>query len=362
MIEEWARRQDSLLDPRATLHIQPASVRAIPEVGHPYKTSFQVDIERIFLSRAFRRLKHKSQLILTPQNEIFRTRLTHSLEVAQTARTICNVMRLNADLAEAIALVHDIGHPPFGHAGQDALDEFLAQFDRKFHHHQQGLRTVDHRGESAIRTPDRPDEEQWVEGLNLCRQVRDGLRAGPNGENAVPVTLEGQVVDWADTFSYINHDYADLQYGRLLDMDTRDAVISLGKTGRERTARMIGDLVHASEEGPSIQVSSELRERCQTIRAKMTTNVYRSGEWLRREDEAKRILTSLLNYWNSEDEHSLVQEGHLSKDTVERFNSEGDKLQVLTDFAAAMTETYALEQYQRIFSPEFGVGRADYRF
>jgi dGTPase len=207
--------------------------RQYPEEPCPLRLDFQRDRDRIIHSKAFRRLKHKTQVFIAPEGDHYRTRLTHALEVAQIARTIARLLRLNEDLTEAIALGHDLGHTPFGHAGEIALHQLVKE---GFHHNQQSLRVVDWLESSGKEYP----------GLNLSYEVRDGIlnHTGP----VLPFSVEGRVVRWADRIAYVNHDLDDAVRGGIIQLSDLPSFITntLGVTASQRLTVLITDMVEQS--------------------------------------------------------------------------------------------------------------------
>src|SRR5689334_8232831 len=251
--EQW--EMDYLADwaSKATL----SRGRERPEPPDPVRTAFQRDRDRILHSKAFRRLKHKTQVFIDPEEDHFRTRLTHTLEVSQIARTIARALRLNEDLTEAIALAHDLGHPPFGHAGEDALDSVYKEFvpTAGFRHYEQSLRVVE-----LLETRD------GRRGLNLTWEVRDGIAHHSKGRKnladsgARASTLEGKVMRIADRIAYVNHDIDDaVRAGILRQSDLpKDTLSLLGKTHSERISRMVMDVIDFSDGRPEVDMSAEI--------------------------------------------------------------------------------------------------------
>src|SRR5438552_1288743 len=257
--EQW---ENEFLAPWAARASQTRG-RERPEPSDPVRTSFQRDRDRILHSKSFRRLKHKAQVFMDPVEDHFRTRLTHTLEVAQIARTIARALRLNEDLTEAIALAHDLGHPPFGHAGEEALDAAYREFvpEAGIRHYEQSLRVVEllerGTGEHFPQEGETPPETH--PGLNLTWEVRDGIATHSKGRKDLTdpstgraATLEGKAVRIADRVAYINHDIDDaLRAGVLLPADLpRAQMESLGQTHSERIATMVIDIVTASDGKP----------------------------------------------------------------------------------------------------------------
>src|SRR5437867_10161152 len=235
-IEEIERRT---LSARAVLSADTKG-RELDEDAHPLRTAFQRDRDRVVHAKAFRRLKHKTQVFVAPEGDHYRVRLTHTLEVAQIARTVARALRLNEDLTEAIALRHDLGHTPFGHLGEEALTPFLG---RPFRHNEQSLRVVD-------------QLERDGRGLNLTWEVRDGI-LNHTWSMPLPSTLEGQVARFADRIAYVNHDVDDaIRAGLLAPTDLpAEATGVLGAAHGDRVERLVADLVEQSEDAGEIRLS-----------------------------------------------------------------------------------------------------------
>ena len=245
------------------------------------RTEFQRDRDRILHSKAFRRLKHKTQVFLSPEGDHYRTRLTHTIEVSQIARTIARSLRLNEDLAEAIALGHDLGHTPYGHAGERALDEFV-----RFNHAEQSLKIVDF-------------IENEGEGLNLTFEVRDGILNHTSKGN--PATLEGHVVTWADRIAYINHDIDDAIRGGVLKLEDipSDYIQTFGTTHSKRINSMILDIIYNSFGKKYVKPSEKYVQSIAGLRQFMFDNVYRSGRARVEEKKAIGMISFLYKYYLS---------------------------------------------------------------
>ena len=267
--EERARaREERELSPLAA-RSYPA-LRALPEEECSLRTPFQRDRDRIVHSKAFRRLRHKTQVFVAPEGDHYRTRLTHTLEVTGISRTVARALALNEDLAEAIGLGHDLGHPPFGHIGEDVLDRCLRErFGGEFHHWEQSLRVVE-----ALELDGR--------GLNLTEQVRDGILCH-SGRAPEPATLEGAIVRITDRFAYINHDIDDALRAGVLEarMLPADAIAVLGDSGSARIDALVHDLVEHSERAGTIVQGEEAAAAMTTLRDFMFERVY-LGEVARR--------------------------------------------------------------------------------
>ncbi|MEZ0535630.1 deoxyguanosinetriphosphate triphosphohydrolase [Caldicellulosiruptoraceae bacterium PP1] len=290
------------------------------------RTEFQRDRDRIIHSKSFRRLKHKTQVFISPEGDHYRTRLTHTLEVSQIARTITRALRLNEDLAEAISLGHDLGHTPFGHAGEDILNE-ICSFG--FKHFEQSLRVVDFLEDD--------------EGLNLTFEVRDGILNHTG--NAKPSTLEGQVVKLADRIAYINHDIDDaIRAGILKESDLpKDCLEVLGYSKRKRINTMIMDIIKNSIEKPEITMSKEVSDAMLSLRTFLFNNVYIGSEAKKDENKAKHIISELFNVFIKKPEL-------LPNDIQKNIEVYGLERSVV-DYIAGMTDRYAIRKFYEIFLP-----------
>ncbi|MGI6003815.1 MAG: deoxyguanosinetriphosphate triphosphohydrolase [Christensenellales bacterium] len=291
------------------------------------RTQFQRDRDRIIHCKSFRRLKHKTQMFLTPDGDHFRTRMTHTLEVGQVARTIARALRLNEDLTEAIAMGHDLGHTPFGHSGERALASVSAH---GFRHNEQSLRVVE-------------VLENDAKGLNLTYEVRDGIRCHTGKQ--LPCTLEGQVVRLADRIAYINHDIDDALRGGLLKFDElpADCIEILGHTHGERIETMIVNCVQASFDKDIISMSEPVAGAMDRLRDFMFERVYnRSIDG----DLERRIWHVVCHLY----EYFLDNISELPKEFQPLRSRWGDE-QVVTDYVAGMTDRYALLSFSRKFVP-----------
>jgi len=340
-IEAWEKEY---LSPYACLS-SASKGRVVSEKPCPIRTEFQRDRDRIVYSNAFRRLKHKTQVFLSPLGDHYRTRLTHTLEVSEIARTVARALRLNEDLAEAIALGHDLGHTPFGHGGEVVLKEI---FSDTFSHRQQSLRVVD-------------VLEKRGRGLNLTLEVRDGILNHSKGYGAVapenptemPATVEGRVVRFADIMGYLNHDLDDaVRSGVIQKKDIPTACVEvLGRSHSERVRTMIHDLVTSTvvEHGRMcLGVSQAVSKAMATLRQFLYDKVYRSkqvhGEFVK----AKKILSELYDYLL---EHPDVLEKELRNMEMGGFPQATGRERKVCDLVASMTDRYALNLYQEIFFP-----------
>ncbi|MFN7019003.1 MAG: deoxyguanosinetriphosphate triphosphohydrolase [Fimbriimonadales bacterium] len=323
--------------------------RPIPEPPDPVRTAFQRDRDRIVHSKAFRRLKHKTQVFLDPNEDHYRTRLTHTLEVAQIARTISRALRLNEDLTEAIALAHDLGHPPFGHTGEEALDAILREYlpNARFRHYEQSLRVVD-----CI--------EKDGRGLNLTHEVREGIIGHSKGradltarETEKTVHLEAAVVRLADRIAYLNHDLDDGIRAGLLSPDDlpRDLIEFLGRTHSERIARMVIDVVEQSDGKPVVQMSEPMLEAMNAMKEFMFENLYHHPAVQREREKMTKIVRQMFEYY-FENPNEMSEKFRPKEATQEA------RAQAVCDYIAGMTDRYALYKYTRIFLPRNWGGSA----
>ncbi len=301
--------------------------RARRETPCDVRTDFQRDRDRIIYSKAFRRLKHKTQVFISPEGDHYRTRLTHTLEVSQIARTLARSLRLNEDLTEAIALGHDLGHTPFGHAGERVLDE-VCSFG--FKHNEQSCRVVE------VLEKDR-------QGLNLTWEVREGIRCHTG--NLMPNTLEGQIVRYADKIAYINHDIEDaLRGGVISEKDIpKECSDILGNTPSQRINHMILNIIKNSQDGKGIRMSRDFQEATNYLRNFMFENVYVGSIAKKEEAKAERMIRELFLYLMDKPEF-------LPRDFQQVMESDGVE-QVVLDYVAGMTDRYAVKKFQEVFVP-----------
>jgi len=309
--------------------------RERPEDPCPLRTAYQRDRDRIVHSKAFRRLKHKTQVFISPEGDHYRTRLTHTLEVAGIARTIARALRLNEDLTEAIALGHDLGHTPFGHAGEEVLDEILQRLGAGgFRHNEQSARVVE-------------VLENEGRGLNLTWEVRDGIRWHTGEE--LPATLEGCIVRIADRIAYINHDIDDAIRAGLItlaDLPT-GPVRRLGDTGSERIDALVHDLVDASDAAGAIVQSPEVAEAMDELRTFLFQTVYARSLEEAGAERVRRMLGQLM-------EHYLEHPEALPSLPPATGDPEADRLDLVravADHVAGMTDRYAQRVYLDTFVP-----------
>jgi dGTPase len=313
------------LSPRAVLASE-SKGRERFEPSDDIRTCFQRDRDRIVHSKAFRRLKHKTQVFLAPEGDHYRVRLTHTLDVSQIARTVGRALRLNEDLIEAIALGHDLGHTPFGHLGEQALTPFLG---RPFRHSEQSLRVVEHLENDGA-------------GLNLTWEVRDGIVHHPWSMPA-PATLEAQVVRFADRIAYLNHDVDDAVRAGVVSPDELPAapINVLGRTHAERIDTLVGDLVAQSADQPEVRLSDRVFRALDELRDFMFEQVYLRESSRREHEKATKLLRDLFAYY-------LDHPGELP---AEYDRAPGDLPTRVADHIAGMTDRYALRTYERLFLP-----------
>ena len=333
--EELEKTEQKILSPRACLSSK-SKGRVRPEAQHAIRTDFQRDRDRIIHSKAFRRLKHKTQVFLSPFGDHYRTRLTHCLEVSQIARTIARALRLNEDLTEAIALGHDLGHTPFGHAGEDTLSKLLPG---GFHHADQSVRVVE-------------KLEYEGKGLNLTFEVRDGIGKHSKGRGEIfdadpedlPSTLEGQIVRVSDVIAYVNHDSDDaLRAGIIREEDIPPHLIRvLGKWPATRIDRMVMDVVEASLGNglERIAMTDRIRKPVLELREFLYQRVYYNSSAREELRKTEKIIRDLFAYV-SENPEGYVKD-----------YPPGDPLIVRAgDFVAGMTDRYAMALSEQLFLP-----------
>ena len=326
--EQLEKRELEFLSPYAALSSK-SKGRKRSEKECDIRPVFQRDRDRILHSKAFRRMKQKTQVFLLPIGDHYRTRLTHTLEVSQNARTIGKALRLNEDLVEAIALGHDLGHTPFGHAGERALNNVCPC---GFKHNEQSVRVVE-------------VLEKHGEGLNLTWEVRDGIL---NHRTAgKPSTLEGQVVRLCDKIAYIHHDMDDAIRAGILSEDDIPITIRvvLGDTCRERLNTLIHDIVEQSRGTEYVRQSAEIAEGMRMLRELMFANVYRNPEAKKEEEKAKKMLISLYTYYQEHPEQ-------MSREYRNLIGCGEDKTQVVCDYIAGMTDQYSMHKYEELFVPK----------
>jgi dGTPase len=328
--EELEKNEYERLDERAAKSAESRG-RMVPEKKCSLRTDFQRDRDRIIHSKSFRRLMHKTQVFLSPEGDHYRTRLTHTLEVAQVARTIARALNYNEDLTEAIALGHDLGHTPFGHNGEAVLNKI---HEGGFRHNEQSLRTVDKLEVTSRRR-----------GLNLTAEVRDGIlkHRGPE----IPVTLEGQIVRLSDRIAYINHDIDDAIRSGVLTADDlpKEDLDVMGHSHSDRINNLIIDVVRSSDGKDEITQSEPFRNALTHLRSYMFENVY-TCELVKKEEDLNKVevvITALYDYFCSHPERMP----ELYREIIDE---DGVNVAV-KDYVSGMTDRYAISLYSDLFVP-----------
>lgn len=336
--EQTEAIEKTTFDPKACLSSDTKG-RMRPEEEGEIRTCFQRDRDRIIHSKAFRRLKHKTQVFLAPKGDHYRTRLTHVLEVAQISRTISKALRLNEDLTEAIALGHDLGHTPFGHAGEALLREI---HPGGFDHYKQSLRVVDFL-------------ERNGKGLNLTQEVRNGIIRHSKGKGLIipenkmekAETLEGMVVRVSDIIAYVNHDLDDSLRAEVIDEYAipEDVRTVLGNTHAKRIDRMVKDVIYNSltADMEEISMSAEILAATSRLRDFLYENVYESKKIELEFNKAKKILREIYGYYIDHTEE-LFSDLPIEK--------QADKHRIVCDFVAGMTDRFAIATYERLYMPQ----------
>ena len=301
--------------------------RQRPEEQDPIRPVFQRDRDRVLHCKAFRRLKQKTQVFLSPEGDHYRTRMTHTLEVARIARTICRGLRLNQDLAEAAAYGHDLGHTPFGHAGEAALTDMMG---RPFHHNEQSLRVVD-------------QLERDGRGLNLTYEVRMGI-LGHTG-TFIPETWEGQIVRVSDRIAYINHDIDDAMRAGILTEDDipRDIALVLGGSHSARINTLVENMIYHTQESGVLGMEPEVAGAMDRLRTFMFQHVYTNPVAKGEESKAKDIIRRLFEYYSKHPDK-------LPADFIPQLDFDGME-RIVCDYIAGMTDRYAVHKYSELFIP-----------
>ena len=320
----WEETERQILSPRAAFSADSRG-RERPEEKSPYRTAYQRDRDRVLHCKSFRRLKHKTQVFLAPEGDHYRTRLTHTLEVAQIARTIARALRLNEDLTEAVALAHDLGHTPFGHAGERSLNSLMPD---GFRHYEQSVRVVEKLENTGM-------------GLNLTWEVRDGILCHTKGQ--IAATLEGQIVRWADRIAYVNHDMDDaIRAGVLREEDIPLEIhLYVGDCHTARIDTLVTAMIAGS--GDTIAMDPAIEPYFLQLHDYMYENLYLNPKAKREEGKVDGIISRLFAYYIKNpdrlpEEYALIRE----RDGVE---------QAVCDYIAGMTDNFALETYHELYVP-----------
>ncbi|MBN4046821.1 deoxyguanosinetriphosphate triphosphohydrolase [bacterium AH-315-P07] len=334
-IREKIEEQEKVVLSSAAAFASETKGRAEAEDEHEYRTAYQRDRDRILHTKSFRRLKGKTQVFLAPKGDHYRTRLTHTLEVAQISRTVARALFLNEDLTEAIALGHDLGHTPFGHAGESVLNEIASH---GFRHYEQSLRVVDVLESTTSR-----------QGLNLTYEVRDGIAKHSTGkvillgrQGDVAETLEGRVLSVCDAIAYINHDIDDAIRANVIKREDLpcEAVALLGESASKRINTMVGGLIRGSVDG-AISMEDDIRDATNALRDYLYTKVYPGPMISQEVEKAKRVIHELYAHITAQPDSFI--EYHPTDDSIET---------KVIDTIAGMTDQYALELYQKLFFPD----------
>lgn len=323
--EKFELREKQFLSEFAVLSCE-SQGRAVFEEPCDFRTDFQRDRDRVIHSKAFRRLKHKTQVFLSPEGDHYRTRLTHTLEVSQIARTIARALDLNEDLTEAISLGHDLGHTPFGHAGERALDKLCPQ---GFHHNEQSLRVV--------------NVLERKGGLNLTHEVRDGILCHTGDK--MPQTLEGKIVRFADKIAYINHDIDDAVRGGVMSCSDipKEFADVLGYSHTERIDTLIKSIITSSTGKPDVVMGQNVYEAMMGLRNFLFSNVYLTPYAKHEETKSFGIIKSLYELFMEKPE--LIPEG------IRRTSDSNNNSIVVRDYIAGMTDRFAISLYNSFFVP-----------
>ncbi|MBQ9480679.1 MAG: deoxyguanosinetriphosphate triphosphohydrolase [Clostridia bacterium] len=326
MREKTERKEEMFLSPFATKAVDTKG-RLVYEPKCEFRTDFQRDRDRIIYSKAFRRLKNKTQVFFSPEGDHYRTRLTHTLDVSQVARSIARGLDLNEDLAEAIALGHDLGHTPFGHSGEAVLNRLAPN---GFKHNVQSLRVVD-------------VLENDGKGLNLTFEVRDGIVN--HKKSGHPATLEGQAVSIADRIAYLNHDIEDAKSaGLITEADLPKETALLGGTSRERINTMITSICTTSEGKNAVTMPENVKNATETLRDFMFERVYLTKEAKGEEEKADRMITTMYEFFlKNKDRLPEIYLTLLSEWPLET---------VVCDYISSMTDRYAVYVFEELFVPK----------
>jgi len=331
-------------------HLSPLAARSWParrrrpEEDCGLRSPLQRDRDRIVHSKAFRRLKHKTQVFVAPEGDHFRTRLTHTIEVTQISRTVARALALNEDLVEAVGLGHDLGHPPFGHIGEAVLDDCLRErFGTGFRHYEHSLRVVDVLEKAAPLAALAASADGGGVGLNLCEDVRDGILCH-SGRAPMPRTLEGRIVRLVDRVAYINHDIDDaVRAGVLRESDLpAEPIAVLGDTGSRRIDALVHDLVETSAVAGDIVQGAEAGAAMDALRSFMFERVYLGAAARREHVKIERVVRTLFE-WYAGDADRIPDGGGVPG---------ADLAQRVTDYLAGMTDRYCIRAFEALAVPE----------
>lgn len=338
--EDIEQRERENLSPYAALSAETKG-RDVTRPQDPYRTEYQRDRDRILHCKSFRRLSHKTQVFLAAEGDHYRTRLTHTLEVAQIARSIARTLRLNEDLTEAIALGHDLGHTPFGHTGEAALSQALQSLNARYPGRYPSAPTHYEHVDQSLRIVEVLEYEG--KGLNLCWETRDGIHGHCGSHH--PETLEGQIVRVSDRIAYINHDIDDALRAGVISEERlpQEYCDILGNNSPQRITTLVRDIVERSENQTSIQQSPAIEEAMNGLRSWMFDNVYTCKDAKGEEPRAMRLVEELFYYY-LENPQEIPEEY--------KKMSPGDDVQAVIDYVAGMTDRYALRLYEKIFLPK----------
>ena len=322
--EEIEERERNFLSPHAALSDQTRG-RKRPEDECDFRAAFQRDRDKIIHCKAFRRLKHKTQVFISPVEDHYRTRLTHTLEVSQIARTLARALKLNEDLAEAVALAHDLGHTPFGHAGEYVLDDILKEnYGSRFFHNEQSVRVVE-----VI--------EKDGKGLNLCWEIIDGIR-NHTPDDPQPATLEGQLVRLSDRIAYLHHDIEDaIRAGVLLEKDLPAKPVKV--LGEKILDTIVRSIITSSRDKAQIKMDPAIQQAMDELYDFMYKNVYTNPNAKKEESKVPELLRQLFRHYHYDEK---FQQGL----------KEEEQLQHTVDFIAGMTDRYAISKFQELFVPD----------
>ncbi len=301
------------------------------EEEEKYRLAFQIDRDRLYHCKSFRRLMHKTQVFISPTGDHYRTRLTHTLEVSQIARSIARSIRVNEDLVEAIALGHDIGHTPFGHTGEDAINVILKDFGG-FKHNLHSVKVV-------------REIEKYGKGLNLTLQTLDGIKN--HGSSAKPMTIEGEIVKIADKIAYVNHDIEDAIYANIITKEDlpKDCIELLGNSNSDRIEFIIEDIVKNTVNSPHLNISKEVFEKLYILRKFLRHRVYSDELNVNERNKINFIIQSLFNYY----EKNIDK---LPKEYLFKIENGENKTIIICDYISGMTDRYAIHTFEKIFVPK----------